>query len=720
MAVDGHLNFDTKVNTSGFNKGTKNITSSLGGLKTMLGKVAIAAAAAFSVKAIIDFGKQSVALASDLQEVQNVVDTAFGEMSYKMEEFAENSITQFGISKLSAKQTGSTFMAMASGMGIAKDSASDMAIAMTGLSADMASFYNVKQDVASTALKSVFTGETETLKQFGIVMTEANLQAFAMSQGISKSVSEMSQAEKVQLRYNYVMQQTSLAQGDFAKTSGGWANQTRIMSEQFKELGGTIGTLLMNVLLPAVKTINTALSQLISWAGQAVKAISEVFGIEMQTSTAAGIYNEDTSAVAENYSDIAENAEKTQKANEKSLAGFDKITKLSEPTDDSSSSASVTPLPTAISLPTVTQEIDVDTSKAGEKLSKLFKTIKTSFEKVFEPLKKAWKKHGEAVIKSVKKSINGISALIEEIGESFATVWTNGTGQKTIENIFLIFTNINNLIGTISQRFATAWGDGTGTDIIQSLFDIFNNILTTINNIYDKTVAWAQTVDFTPLLESIDILLLALEPFTNTVGEGLEWFWTNVLLPIGSWAVEDVAPAFIELLSEVISTLDTTVNSAKPIFLWLWDEFLQPIAQWVSETVVDAIKKLTEKLKDFSDWATDNQDIMDIVFSLILGFLSAIVFYYVKKKIVALITKIGTAFLQFGIYMSTVGGQVALAATAIAVLAAGIIYLAMNWDKLSTAEKYITILGGLAAAATACAIAVALFHTAWSVGVAAV
>ena len=298
MAVDGHLNFDTKVDTNGFNTGTKKLSSSLGGLKSMFGKVAVAAAAAFSVKAIIDFGKQSVALASDLQEVQNVVDTAFGEMSYKMEEFAENSITQFGISKLSAKQTGSTFMAMASGMGIAKDSASDMAIAMTGLSADMASFYNVKQDVASTALKSVFTGETETLKQFGIVMTEANLQAFAMSQGISKSVSEMSQAEKVQLRYNYVMEQTSLAQGDFAKTSGGWANQTRIMSEQFKELGGTIGTLLMNVLLPAVRTINTALSSLISWAGQAVKAISEVFGIEMQASTAAGIFNEETSAVA--------------------------------------------------------------------------------------------------------------------------------------------------------------------------------------------------------------------------------------------------------------------------------------------------------------------------------------------------------------------------------------------------------------------------------------
>ncbi len=283
MAVDGHLNFDTKIDTKGFNTGTKKLSSSLGGLKSMLGKVAVAAAAAFSVKKLVDFGKQAVSVASDLQEVQNVVDTAFGSMANKMEAFANNSIKQFGISRLAAKRTGSTFMAMASGMGIASESASDMAIALTGLSADMASFYNVEQSVASTALKSVFTGETETLKQFGIVMTEANLQAFALSQGINKAISEMSQAEKVQLRYNYVMQQTSLAQGDFAKTQDSWANQTRILSEQWKEFSGTVGQLLVGVVLPAVKVLNSALSSLITYAQAAVKALADVFGIDLSS-----------------------------------------------------------------------------------------------------------------------------------------------------------------------------------------------------------------------------------------------------------------------------------------------------------------------------------------------------------------------------------------------------------------------------------------------------
>ncbi|MBQ4345773.1 MAG: phage tail tape measure protein, partial [Oscillospiraceae bacterium] len=159
--ADGYLNFDTKINTQGYDKGIQSLGKSLGGLKKGLLGIAAAAGAAFSVKVLVDFGKQAVSLASDLQEVQNVVDTAFGDMSHKMEQFADTAIEMYGLSKLTAKQTGSTFMAMASSMGIAAASASDMAVSLTGLSADMASFYNVAQDVSSTALKSIFTGETE-------------------------------------------------------------------------------------------------------------------------------------------------------------------------------------------------------------------------------------------------------------------------------------------------------------------------------------------------------------------------------------------------------------------------------------------------------------------------------------------------------------------------------------------------------------------------------
>ena len=182
MAVDGYLNFDTQIDTKGFNNGTKQITNGLAGMKSAFGKLGKVIGTTFAVTSIVNFGKQAISMASDLQEVQNVVDVSFGSMSSKMEEFADKSIEMYGISKLTAKQTGSTYMAMAKGMGLIDDMASDMALSLTGLSADMASFYNKSQDITANALNSVFTGETETLKQFGIEMTEANLEAFAQIQ----------------------------------------------------------------------------------------------------------------------------------------------------------------------------------------------------------------------------------------------------------------------------------------------------------------------------------------------------------------------------------------------------------------------------------------------------------------------------------------------------------------------------------------------------------
>lgn len=320
MAADGNLNFDTNVNTKGFSKGINTIGTQIKDIKSALLKLGAAVGVAFGVKELIGFSKQAIETAADMAEVQNVVDTAFGSMSDKMEDFADTSIKQFGISRLAAKQTGSTFMAMASEMGLA------------------------------TALKSIFTGETETLKQFGIVMTDANLQAYALSQGISKSTSEMSQAEKVQLRYNYVMSQTALAQGDFAKTSDSWANQTRILSEQWKEFASVIGSVLIGVLLPAVRTINNALSELIGWARNAAQAIADVFGIDMSSDTnPSGALAADTAELANNansaadsYSDMAEAAEEAQEANENSLMGFDQINKLGDDkTSESDSSSSI-------------------------------------------------------------------------------------------------------------------------------------------------------------------------------------------------------------------------------------------------------------------------------------------------------------------------------------------------------------------------------------------
>lgn len=386
-------------------KHTKGINVSLVGLKSLLSKLAIEAGAALSVRSLINFGKQAIETASDVQEVQNVVDTAFGEMSHKMEDFADTAIGTYGISKLAAKQTGSTLMAMAKGMGLANDAASDMALTLTGLSADMASFYNKDQEETFTALKSVFTGETETLKTYGIVMTEANLQAYAYTQGINKKLSAMSQAEKVQLRYNYVLQQTALAQGDFAKTSGSWANQTRILSEQWKEFSGTIGTIFMNVLLPAVQSLNKVMLHLNAIAQSALESLAAIFDWELDTS------NSITSAITESVE--AQNAltdatEATAKANEKTLAGFDKINKLNDNSAGSSSAISSGSAGTAESM-----SVEVNTTSAEKKLTDFQQKIKefvASFKLTFNDVFIDWENlNGEQI---AEKIIAGLGAIV--------------------------------------------------------------------------------------------------------------------------------------------------------------------------------------------------------------------------------------------------------------------------------------------------------------------
>ena len=271
-SVDGDIRLSVGVDNSGVNKGINSIKSSF----AKLGKVA---AAAFSVKAIVNFSKQAISLASDIEEIQNVVDVSFGDMAYKIEEFSKTSIKNFGISRLAAKQTAGTYMSMASSMGISADAASNMAVSLTGLTGDVASFYNISQELAATKLKGVFTGETEALKDLGVVMTEANLQQFALSKGIAKGMKDMSQAEKVALRYAYVTETLSNASGDFVRTQDSWANQTRILSENWKELMSSIGTVLIAGLTPALNFLNTFLSYLIEIS----QRLSSLFGLSAKS-----------------------------------------------------------------------------------------------------------------------------------------------------------------------------------------------------------------------------------------------------------------------------------------------------------------------------------------------------------------------------------------------------------------------------------------------------
>ena len=346
---EGEIGLDLVVNQKKFHK-------QMSGVMNLAKKTGVALAAAFGVKKLADFGKQCLELGSDLQEVQNVVDVTFPSMTAQVDKFAKSAAGNFGLSETMAKKFTGTFGAMAKSFGFSEQAAYDMGSTLTGLAGDIASFYNISQDEAYTKLKSVFTGETESLKELGVVMTQSALDAYALANGFGKTTQAMSEAEKVALRYQFVQSQLSAASGDFARTSDSWANQVRILKLQLDSLKATIGQGLINLFTPIIKVVNTLIGKLTTLAN-AFKAFTELITGKKSGGSSAGSQiadmgtaaanastgMESASAAADNMASsnngVAKSAKKAAKEM-RALMGFDQINRLDDSSEDSDSDSS--------------------------------------------------------------------------------------------------------------------------------------------------------------------------------------------------------------------------------------------------------------------------------------------------------------------------------------------------------------------------------------------
>lgn len=305
----------TSAITNQFKKMSNSINNSFKGIAKLAG-------ISVGLAALTKLGKSAIQAASDLEEIQNVVNVVFGESAGQVDAWAKSALSNFGLIESEAKDIASTFKAMANGMGIMDKDGKNMSLTLAGLAGDLASFRNTTADVAATALGGVFTGETEALKKFGVVMTETNLSAFALSQGITKSYNAMSQAEKVALRYQYVMSTTADAQGDFVRSANSWANQVRILRGQWTQFLGVLGTALKQVLSPLLQVLNQLLASMITFAKTAFSVMGIDFSVTAASvSTAAGSVGD----LNDNLGETASTAKKVKKA----LAGFDELNILS-------------------------------------------------------------------------------------------------------------------------------------------------------------------------------------------------------------------------------------------------------------------------------------------------------------------------------------------------------------------------------------------------------
>lgn len=238
------------------NKKIHDGTSEAGAL---LGKIKSVVGAYVGFAAIKKVVGDAIDYASDLQEVQNVVDVTFGASSATVDKWAKNTLYSFGLSELSAKQYAGTMGAMLKSSGLTGKSVDSMSMKLAELAGDMASFYNKETDEAFAKIRSGISGETEPLKQLGINLNVANLEAYALSQGIKKSYNSMSQAEQVMLRYNYLLSATNDAQGDFARTIDSYANQTKLLKENWKDFTGNLAQSSLPILASGVKVLNSGI-----------------------------------------------------------------------------------------------------------------------------------------------------------------------------------------------------------------------------------------------------------------------------------------------------------------------------------------------------------------------------------------------------------------------------------------------------------------------------
>ena len=583
MAADGSVIIDTRMDTTGVQNGVSAIKQSFNGLGSAVKKIGLLIGGAFAVGKLVQFGKECVELGSDLTEVQNVVDVTFTTMSDKVNEFAKNAMTSAGLSETMAKRYVGTFGAMSKSFGFSESQAYDMSTALTQLTGDVASFYNISQDLAYIKLKSVFTGETETLKDLGVVMTQSALDQYALANGYGKTTSAMTEQEKVALRFAFVQEQLSAASGDFIRTSDSWANQVRVMQLQLQSLKATVGQGLINIFTPVLKVINVLLGKLATLAN-AFKSFTELItgkkssgqtsgsgagltgdasGVQ-DTADAYGQAADNASKLADSTEDVADATKDAAKAANGYLSPLDEINRYS--TQNTSSTASKVPssgtgsggspggLAGAVGSVDYGKVAEGETaldkiSKSAEKLAKLLK-------KLWKPFQDAWKKEGKNTISAAQIALSGIAKLAKSVGKSLVEVWTNGTGTTMLTTMLRIAQNVLKTIGNIASGFADAWNkNNVGTQIIQNIANALVVVMQFIERIAADTATWAANLDFYPLLESISNLTSAFAPILESIGNVLEWIYNNIVLPMLKWVIEVGLPTVINLVSKVATFL---------------------------------------------------------------------------------------------------------------------------------------------------------------------
>ncbi len=601
----GQVDLDLNLNQRGFDRQLNNIQNSAGKIGKLLGK-------AFAVGSLIAFAKSCLELGSDLNEVQNVVDVTFGSMSENVNQWAKDAMTSFGLSEKCAKDYVGTLGTMAKSFGFTTEEAYKQATALAGLSADVASFYNLSTDDAYEKLKAVYTGETEGLKSLGVVMTQTSLDEFALAQGFGKTTAKMTEAEKVELRLAYITQTLSGAAGDFARTSDGWANQTKVLSLRFDALKASLGQGLINVLTPALQLLNRLVEKLQAAAEMFRDFTAAVFGDAGGNSEAAA---DSAGALAANTQAAATAAADYKK----SVLGIDTLNKLSDNSDKSAGSSGGASLISADTAASAAENAENAFDEIADRLRSMISGIKDYFTRNFGGV-------FDGFVTGAKKNFSKTAGIFSRMWDTakrnvpnFADWFSGGftdllrTSAEVGGKMFNgIWDSANLVFGDIADNVFPTFLSTLTTAILPSITNIGTRLVKTSGLIFDKVKGlfdsiWTDAVS--PAVTAItgcwgdmwqtfsdwiagdgQSLFDGIDAVFSGIGDTLQYVWDTVLAPFFEWAASTITPFYEEHIKPMFDKILGWLSKAGEYLSVWWNSFLVPFFKWITDIIGPAVK----------------------------------------------------------------------------------------------------------------------------------
>ncbi|MFR4409699.1 MAG: hypothetical protein ACLT3L_02045 [Clostridium sp.] len=599
----GQIGLDLVVNQNQFDRQMRGITN----IASKAGKIL---AGAFAIKKITEFTSACLDLGSDLAEVQNVVDVTFSKMNEQVNNFAQNAVFQFGLSETMAKQYTGTFGAMAKAFGFVESEAYAMSTTLTGLAGDVASFYNITQGEAYTKLKSVFTGETESLKDLGVVMTQTALDQFALANGYGKTTAKMTEQEKVALRYAFVQQQLSLAQGDFARTSDSWANQVRILKLQFDSLRASLGQGFIAAVTPVIKVINTIMGKLVQLANVFSAFMKRLFGVKSDSSSGIGAVASDVSSatnamdnLSNSTSGVGSAAQKAAKEI-KGLMGIDEINTISSTGSDSDSGSG-----DSSGIGNIGMD-DWDFSQQEKATDGLLSKVEVFADKVrniFKNISNFIKKHKEIILSIIGGLVSGIIAFF------IAGNWGAITGAiaSVIGWIELIPTALGlaglalttpaaliaGAVAVVTTAFLYLWQ--TSDSFRNALINGWNALVSALTPYFKAIMGALKLVGDFLVTVLKPILFLLWDAWCTVVDNIVKVtmsLWTNCIAPVVKFLGECLKK-IIDGLNEIWQVWKPTIEKIGEILIVIWNNCLKPVINWLGNEFIQAFRNVGNYIK---------------------------------------------------------------------------------------------------------------------------